>query len=482
MSLRQKTISGFIWVGVERFSLQGLQFVLSIILARILLPAEFGLIGMISILFGVSQILIDSGLTTSLIRKSNVEDIEYDTIFYFNLMGSALVYILIFFSAPFIATFYHEPILINLSRVAALSLLINSFSSIQNTRLTKLMQFKTLAKIQIPSLIIGGVIGVVMAYQGYGVWSILATQLGGSVISCIQLWVYSNWRPQIRFSLKVLKDHFSFSMNITLAEISNVLFNDIYNIVIGKFFSATQLGFYTRANSLKQLPVTNLSSIVNKVAFPAFAEMQHDNERLKMAVKRIMQQIIFWVAPLLIGLAVLAEPLFRFLFTEKWLPAVPYFQLLCITGILHPLQSYNLLILQVKGRSDLFLKIEIIKKVMISIGVWLIIPYGIFGLLYFQIAFSITAYFINSYYSGYFIGYSVKEQLKDISGILALAVIMGIICFVINHQVAGWPDLSRLIVVGFIGMFFYLFSGYLIRLDPLVIFVAEVKSKFKRPR
>jgi len=471
MSLKKKAISGILWSLTERFSMQGIQFVISIIMARLLMPAEFGILGMIAIFINLSQLLIDSGLTLSLLRSAELDQRDYSTVFFFNLAGSFFFYMLIFFFAPLISSFFHQPSLVLISRVVALSFLINALAGVQNTLLTKQLDFKKLMLIQIPSLILSSIIGIGMAAKGFGVWSLIIMQLTGSLFTTIQLWLYSSWRPSLLFSVDRFKYHFAHGYKMTAANLINSVFDEVYSIIIGRSYSAAQLGYYTRANSVKQLPVVNLSSVLSKVTLPIFAEIQNEPERLRNAYKTIMQQVIFWLAPLLTGMAVLAEPLFRFLFTEKWLPSVPYFQLLCIVGILHPLHSYNINILQVKSRSDLVLKLEIIKRILMVMGIAIALPFGIYGLLYFQIIFSVIAYFINSYYSGVLVNYGVKSQLNDLVQIFLLTIFMGSFCYIVDSFLISLSDWLRLILVSMSGIIFYLGTGYLIKLSPLIVFI-----------
>ena len=365
MSLRKQATSGFVWTFAQQFGNQFIGFFVSLILARLLLPSEFGLIGMIAIFVSIGNMLVSSGLTQSLVRSSNIDEDDYSTVFYFNLVSSIIIYFIIFFLAPLVAKFYEQPIITDLLRVYCLTFIISAFAAVQQAKLTREMNFKTQAFISIPSTVTGGVVGVVLAYLGFGVWSLVWSYLTTSVVNTIQLWIYSKWSPLLVFKREKFISHFNFGYKLTLSGLLESIFNNIYLIVIGKYFSVAQVGFYTRAETMKQLPVINISTTLQKVTFPIFSSIQDDDVRLKRIYKQLMEIVIFVIAPVLIFLAILAEPTFRFLFTEKWLPAVPYFQILCITGILYPIHSYNINILNVKGRSDLVLKLEVIKKVVI---------------------------------------------------------------------------------------------------------------------
>lgn len=467
MSLRKQATSGLVWTFAQQFGNQIIGFAVSLVLARLLLPEEFGLIGMISVVVAIGNSLVNSGLTQSLIRGKNLDQEDFSTVFYFNLAASVLIYILAYFTAPYIADFYDKPVLTDIVRLYCLTFITSAFSAVQMARLTKDMEFKTLAFIGIPSNLLGGVIGVTMAYMGYGVWSLVWSYICTTLGRSVQLWIYSKWSPSFAFSRKKFRDHFNFGYKLTLSGLLNTIYNNIYLIVIGRFFSANQVGLYTRAETMKQLPVTNLSNALNKVTYPLFSTIQDDDVRLKRVYKQLMQLVVYIITPVLILMAVLAEPLFRFLFTEKWVPAVPYFQILCATGVLYPIHAYNLNVLKVKGRSDLFLKLEVVKKVIITIAVVIALQFGIFALLYGQVATSILSFFINTYYTGKFIDYPGWEQAKDISPILGLALLCGAAIIGLDHylELNHALDITRLISGGVLGAGVYIGCSYLLRFD-----------------
>lgn len=477
MSLKKQALSGAFWGFLEQFSSYGISFAVSIILARLLLPEEFGLIAMITVFVALGARLMNAGLGSSLIRTKNPTQEDYSTVFLFNLGGSIVIYIIIFILAPYIANFYYQDILTNIIRWYAIIYIINAFSMIQLTRLTKLMDFKTQMIVAIPSSIISGSIGVYMAYSGYGVWSLVGQALSQSAVSTMQLWYWSKWTPSWVFSKEKFKYHFKFGYKLTLSGILDTIFTNIYAVIIGKFFPAAQVGFYRRADSLKQLPITIISSVIAKVTYPLFAQIKDDNLRLKSIYKKIMQLIIFIVAPTLIVLGILAEPLFRFLFTEKWLPAVPYFQILIFSGILYPIHAFNLNILQVKGRSDLFLKLEVIKKVITVIVLIIAFQFGIYGLLFGSVLISLLAFFVNTHYSGKFINYTAWEQAKDILPILALALVVGALVYIIDYKSAIFVkyDFIRLLIGGFIAFVFYIPLAYLFKMNYLLELI-KIKS------
>ncbi|OEY73971.1 lipopolysaccharide biosynthesis protein [Salegentibacter salarius] len=457
MSSRNRVFSGLVWTFSQQFGNLLIGFVVSLVLARILLPEEFGLIAMVVVLASFAEVLVDSGMTQSLIRSENLDKEDYSTVFYFNVLVSIILYLLFFLLAPLISSFYDEKSLIAITRVYCIVFIINAFSSVQQTRLTRRMDFKIQALISIPAKVVGGIIGIMLAYLGFGVWSLVWSYVSFSVVNTIQIWYYSKWIPSKIFNFTKLKKHLYFGYRLTISGVINKLFNNVYLIVIGKFFNPTVLGFYTRAETVNQLAVSSISGALNKVTFPYFAKIQNDRVKLKKVYKDLMKMVVFIVSPILIFAGVLAEPLFIVLFTEKWLPAVPFFQILCLTGILHPIHAYNLNILKVKGRSDLYLKIAIFKKILIVIGIIIGIQFGIYGLLYAQVILSFLFLLINGYYTKIFIDYGPLEQFKDISIFIFIAIIGGAVIYYLDSSFFKMRhNIFRLITGSFIGVIVYI--------------------------
>ena len=477
MSLKKTAISGFVWTFTQQFGSQAINFFVSVIMARLLSPAEFGLIAMVSVFLSIGLSLIDSGLTQSLIRNNALNQDDYSTVFFFNLTSSFFVYGLLFFSAPFIADFFKQPILTDITRVYCLSFIISAFSSIPQTRLNKNMDFKSQTLIAIFSLMIASLLGIYLAFKNYGVWSLIFMYLLQNFLNASLLFWYAAWRPCLVFNIEKFKYHFKFGYKLTLSGLLDIIFNNSYPFIIGKYFSISEVGFFNRADSLKQLPVNAIGSALNKVTYPLFTNLKDNDERLKNIYKRIMEMVIFLIAPILIFLGVLAEPTFRLLFTEKWLPAVDYFQLLCVTGILYPIHVYNLNILIVKGRSDLFFQLEIIKKIIFVAIVMSSISFGIFGLLWGQIAFSIVCLVVNTHYSGKLIDYSAWQQIKDILPIIIMAGIAGGFVYQAMPMVYNYSNglihshqLNDIIVIllsSLFGLIAYLSMAYFFKINAL---------------
>jgi O-antigen/teichoic acid export membrane protein len=433
-TLKEKTINAAIWSTIERFGQQGLKFIVTIILARLLGPYEFGLIGMITIFITVSEIFVNSGLGVALIQKKNTDDKDFSTVFYFNLLVSIILYLVLYFSSPLISRFYSEPKLILITRVLTLIIIINAFSTIHLTKLKKILNFKKITKVSIISSVLSGVIGITLALSNFGIWSLVFYHISYRLFRAILFWVYDNWHPSFEFSIMAFKDLFNYSSKLLLSALLNRFFIDIYNVIIGKFFSAASLGFYDRAKKLQMLALRNLSATTQAVTFPALSLVQDDKERLQRGYRKIFEMAAFINFSIMSLMIVIAKPLIILLLTDKWIQVIPYLQLLCIVGITYPLQALNLNVLKVKGRSDLFLLLEIIKKVFIIIAIVIGYRYGIEGLIIGQIITSIISYFINSYFSGKFIDFSTSKQIYTLFPYLMITSIVGVFIFILTNM------------------------------------------------
>ncbi|WP_129714872.1 lipopolysaccharide biosynthesis protein [Pedobacter sp. SYP-B3415] len=445
MSLKEKTLAALAWAFSQQISAQVINLVVNILLARMLMPAAFGMIAMLTVFIQVATSLLDSGLTSSLIRDTDAGQDDYSTVFFFNLGGGIIAYSFVFMIAPAVQDFYHQAGLADVLRVYALVFVINALFSVQNARLTAQMNFKIQLLMHIPSVAGAGLLGLLLAYLGFGVWSLVWMNLFLALSLAVLHWTFSAWRPSWVFSMACFRKHFRFGYKMTLTGLLEILYRNLYVLLIGKYYSAAQLGYYARADSLSQLPVVTVSTVIGKVTYPMFSGIQSDNLRLKQLYRKIMQQVLFWNAPVLICLTLIAEPLLVLLLTEKWLPAVPYFQILALAGIMYPLHAYNLNILKVKGRSDLILRLEVIKKLVSVGGIAVALPFGIYGLLFFQLAFSFLGYGINSMYSGRLIGYPAKEQIADMLPSFASSGLSAAVCMLaapyMYPQLSGSPML-----------------------------------------
>jgi len=433
VSLKQKTITGVFWSFIDTFSRQGITFLVGIILARLLAPEEFGLIGMLMIFIAISQSIVDSGFSQALIRKTDCTDTDYSTVFYYNLGISIGIYGVLFLFSGLIANFFSEPLLQPLLKVLGLVVIINAFTIIQRTQLIKRIDFKLHTKISVTAALLSGIIAIAMAYNGYGVWSLVVQQLAMFFFTSVLLWLWNKWTPLLAFSKDSFNELFSFGSKLLASGLLDTTYRNIYLLVIGRFFSAGDLGFYTRADQFKKLPSQTLNSVINKVTYPVLSSMQDDKVRLKKNYQRIIKGTMLLTFVLMMGLAAVAEPLIITLIGEQWRQSVEYLQLLCFVGMMYPLHALNLNMLKVQGRSDLFLKLEVIKKILAIPVIFIGILFGIHMMILGMIANTFVAYYLNSYWSGRMIQYSRKEQVKDIFPSFMVAIVSGVIVLI-----TGW--------------------------------------------
>lgn len=444
-SLKQKTVNGLFWSFIDNFSSQGITFIVGIVLARLLTPKEFGLIGMITIFIAISQSFTNSGFSQALIRKKEVSDTDLSTVFYFNFGVGLLFFALLFLTAPLISNFFDEPQLTDLVRVLASVLIINSVTIIQRTILTKRIDFKLQTKISVISNLLSGCVGIGMAYSGFGVWSLVARTISQQGFTSLFLWLWNRWKPSLVFSIASFKELFSFGSKLLFSGLIDTMYRNIYYLIIGKYFSAADLGFYTRADLFKRLPAQNISTVMSQVTYPVLAQMQDDPVKLKAAYKRMIKSIMFISFILMAGMAATAEPLVITLIGEQWRPSILYLQLLTFVGVMYPLHSLNLNMLNVQGRSDLFLKLEIIKKIMVIPTIIIGIYFGITIMILGMWVNTIIAYYLNSYYSGRFIKYPMREQITDIFPSFLLAAGVGVVIF-FEGKFLSVGDLSKLVI------------------------------------
>lgn len=480
-SLKKKTINGILWSAVDNFAGLGITFIVGIVLARLLTPAEFGLIGMLAIFIAVSESFINSGFSNALIRKKDATEVDFSTVFYFNLIAGVLFYLILFLIAPLVGSFFNEPQLKPLLRVLALGLIISSLTLIQRTTLTRRIDFKLQTKISVIAALGSGVVGIGMAYKGFGVWSLVFQTLSKQAMNSLLLWLWNRWRPLWVFSIESFKELFAFGSRLLVSGLIDTIYNNIYYLVIGKYFSAKELGYYTRAQQFNDLPSKNLNAVMSRVTFPVLAQMQDDKEKLKAGYKRMIKTIMFISMILMAGLAAIAEPMVITLIGEKWRPSIIYLQLLTFIGMMYPLHALNLNMLQVQGRSDLFLRLEIIKKLIaipvIIVGVYLGIIAMIFGMWFLNL----VAYYLNSFYSGQFINYSMKEQVKDILPGFGIALVMGAIV-----MAGGWllpaSYLVKLIVQLVLGAFLAFALSEIFKPEAYLELKSIVLSSFSKIR
>ena len=413
-SLKNKTVKGVGWSFIDNLSSSGITFLVGLVLARLLTPSEYGIMAILTIFIAVSNSIVDSGFSNALIRKTDARRVDYNTVFLFNLLVSGLLYVVLFLAAPAISRFFKEPLLVEVMRVIGWVLVINALAIIPRTLFVKEVNFKTQTKVSLIASISSGVIGIGMALAGLGVWSLVGQQLSRQLLNTLFLWGYCKWKPVWEFSIQSFKELFSFGSKLLLSGLLDTVFKEIYSLVIGRCYTSAQLGQYTRANQFNQIFSSNLTSVIQRVSYPVLSSIQDEPERLREAYRKVIKSTMLISFACMLGLAAVAKPLIIILIGEKWLLAVGFLQIICFRGMLYPLHAINLNILQVIGRSDLFLKLEIIKKIIavgpLVLGVLFSIEYMLWG----SVCTSFIAYFLNSYYSANLINYPAKEQIKDI--------------------------------------------------------------------
>ena len=434
-SLKSKATKGMLWNAVEKLSIQTGQFIIGIVLARILMPEDFGLIGMLTIFIAISQTFIDSGMGSGLIQKKNRTEVDFSTVFVFNFAVSVFFYIILYFTAPLIATFYDIPQLTLLTRVLTINIVINSLAIVQRSRLTINIDFKTIAKVNVVAVITGGTFGIIFAYLGYGVWSLVIQNLIRSTITVIMLWFLSRWKPSLLFSKQSFRALFGFGSKLLLAGIIAQLFRNIYNIIIGKVYSAAELGFYAKALGFADLTAGTVTDVLNQVTYPLLASLQDERERMIFVFSRMIRMSAFFIFPIMTTLALLADPFIRLLLTEKWLPAVPLLQWMCFARIFYPVSVINMNILNAIGRSDLFLKVDLSKLPITVMALIITIPLGVKAMVIGHVVTSFIAYIINAYMPGRLFGYGPISQMREMIPVFLVTGITAIAIYVVNSYI-----------------------------------------------
>lgn len=462
-SLKKKTFVGVFWSSLERFSIQGINFLVTLVLARILTPKDFGLIGMLAVFIAIGQSLIDSGFSLALIRKQDRTDTDNSTVFYFNIITSFFVYYILYLIAPLVSEFFHEPHLTDLMRVLCIVVIINSFSVIQRVIYTATVNFKIQAKATTIAAVLSGIIGVFMAFKGAGVWSLVSQQLASAFFNTVLLWYYSRWRPILVFSWKSFKELYLFGFNLMIVGIVETLYQNSYQIFIGRFFSAADLGHFTQAKHIATLPSSNISSIIGRVTYPIMSSIQDDNNRLSIVYRQLARVIAFGVFPLMCGLAALAFPIIEVLIGSQWHFAAVLMVPLSFSMMFYPIHAINMNVLQIKGKSKLYLKSEMIKKVISIAFLVGTIPFGIIIMCYGRIVSSILTLLVNMFYTSKQVNISLFTLIKDLIPVLFLSLCMSMIVWIIVGKLGN--VYIQLIVGLLIGGFLYVGGAYIFKIE-----------------
>lgn len=455
-SLKDKTVRGVGWSAIDNVTQHAVSFVVSIVLARLLSPEDYGLLGIIAIFTAICTALINGGFGTALIRKKDATDDDYNTAFIVNIGMSLLLYAVIFFCAPFIARFFDRTELVSLTRISSLGMIIGALALVQQTRLTKRIDFKTQTKITLIASIASGVIGIVMAATGFGVWALVAQSLSSQLLRTILLWFFNKWVPRLHFSGQSFRELFGFGWKMMVSGVLDTVWKELYQVIVGKFYSPATLGQYTRAKGFAQLFSSNLTTVVQRVTYPVLSGIQDDKTRMISAYRRIIKTTMFITAICMFFLGAISEPLLYCLIGPKWHEASIYLPLICISASLYPLQAINLNMLQVQGRSDLFLGLEIIKKIIGLAPLFVGAFVGIIPMLCVNLVTGVIGYFLNSHFPGKLLGYSSWMQIKDIAPSYGIATLVALSVWFLKYlPISNWFILPIQVVVG-IGVFFVL--------------------------
>ncbi len=471
--IKNKTFSSFVWRLAERCAAQSVTFIVSIVLARLLNPSDYGLVAMIIIFIAISQVFVDSGLGSALIQKKNADDLDFSTVFYFNVFICVIIYLTVYFSAPYIANFYDNMQLASILRVLGITIIISALKNVQQAYVSRNLIFKHFFFSTIGGTIIAAFVGITLAYYGFGVWALVNQQVVNVIIDTFILWFTVKWRPQKTFSLGRLKTLFSYGWKLLISSLVDTIYTNLRQLIIGKMYSPAALGFYNRGYQFPSFIVTNINTAIDSVLLPVMSREQENKIRVKMMTRRAIKVSGFVIWPMMIGLFVIAKPLIILLLTDKWIESVPYLKTFCIIFALEPIQTANLNAIKAVGRSDIFLKLEVIKK---SIGFLILLismNYGVFSIAIGMLLYAFIASVINSWPNKKLLDYSYIEQILDILPSISLSIFMGfIICFFSKIDLNNFKMVMCQVILGCI---VYVLGALLLKFDSFQYILGIIK-------
>lgn len=477
---KRGVFSNFAWRFAERCGAQGVKLLVELVLARILLPEDYGLIALVTVFIQILNVFVDSGLGNALIQKKDADDLDFSSVFYFNLIWCICLYVLLFLLSPFLAVFYDKPELSPVLRVLGLQVVISGVKNVQQAYVSRTMQFKRFFFATLGGTLGAAVIGIFMAYHGFGVWSLVAQQLFNVLVDTIILWVTVKWRPKKMFSLKRLKTLFSYGWKLLVSALLDTVYTEIRQLIIGKIYTSTDLAYYNRGRQFPNLIVTNINTSIDSVLLPAMSKEQEDKERVKIMTRRAIKTSTYIMAPLMVGLAFTAEPVVSLILTDTWLPCVLFLRIFCISFMFYPIHTANLNAIKAMGRSDLFLKLELWKKAVGVVALVSTMWISVEAMAYSLLVTSVISQIINSWPNRKLLGYSYFEQIKDILPGIALAIAMG--CCIYPIQTIPVPKIIVLLVQVIVGCGIYLAGSVIFKLDSFQYLWEIVKSIFNKKR
>ena len=475
-SLKSQATKGVLWSAVDIFAVQGAQFVISIVLARLLMPEDFGLIGMISVFIVLSQVFIDSGMGSGLIQKKDRSELDFSTVFIFNFFVSLIFYFILFLSSSWISDFYRVPALSLILKILGINIVISSLSIVQRIKLEIAIDFKSLAKINVIAVVLSGFISIYAAYQGVGVWALVIQFMAKSALVSVLLWVRVKNIFLLKFSIVSFKKLFGYGSNILLVGLYGGVLREVYNIVIGKMFNPTALGYYVNAKQYTDQASGLFTSIILRVTFPILSSLQNERDRLISVYQRMIRMTSFAVFPAMTWLALLSKPIIIILLTEKWLPVVPLMQWLCFARMINPISTINMNLVNAVGRSDLYLKVDLSKLPLTIIALAITLPLGVEAMVIGQVVSTAIAFFINSYMPGKLFGYGALKQIKDMLPMIFATTIMA--GFVYASILFINCMLGKILVGGIVGLSSYYLVSLLLKIDEVNEVNVVIKSLF----
>lgn len=477
-NIKEKAINSLVWRFLERCGAQGVSFIVSIVIARLLAPEAYGTIALVTVFTAILQVFVDSGLGNALIQKKDADDLDFSSVFYFNIIICISLYTLLFISAPLIARFYDNTELVKIVRVLGIILIISGVKNVQQAYVSRNLQFKRFFFATLGGTIGAAVVGISMAYLGYGVWALVAQHLFNATIDTIILWITVRWRPKRLFSFNRLKQLLNYGYKLLLSSLIDTIYINLRSLIIGKMYSSEDLAFYNKGASFPVIVVSNINSSIDSVLLPTMSSVQDKRESVKEITRRAIMTSSYIMWPMMIGLAVIAKPLVVLLLTEKWLMAVPFLQITCFSYGLEPLQTSNLNAIKAMGRSDIYLKLEIVKKI-ISVCILLFsMRYGVLAIAWSGFIYSVIATMFNAFPNHKLLNYSYLDQLKDIVPSFSIAVIMGIAVY--PFSLLGLPNIFTITIQIIAGILIYVVLSVLLKLEPWKYIFSTFKNYRKK--
>ncbi len=465
---------------MEKCGSQGVTFVVSIILARILEPDVYGTIALVTVFITILQVFVDSGFGNALIQKKNADDLDFSTVFYFNIAFSIILYLAMFLIAPLIAKFYEKPELVAITRVLSSTVLVSGVKNVQQAYVSKNMQFKKFFTVTLSATIMSAAVGIVLALMNYGVWALVLQNVSNAVISVIVLWLTVKWRPKLMFSFKRLKSLFSFGWKLLFSALIDTLYNDLRTLIIGKKYSTEDLAFYNKGKTFPNMITTNLNTTIDSVLLPTMSSAQDDKSVVKAMTRRAIKTSTYVIMPMMMGLAVCADALVSILLTDKWLFCVPYMRLFCLSYAFHPIHTANLNAIKAMGKSGVFLKLEIIKKGIGLVLLLLSMNYGVMAMAYTMLITTFTSQIINSWPNKKLLNYSYLEQLKDMLPTIIVSLVMG--AAVLAIQFIGLNSWLTLLIQVPLGAILYIGASAILKLESFTYILSTIKRMLKKSK